>query len=1178
MKKILLIVALLAALTLSSCSILENLGGGIQNGGGNGNGIGNGTNQSTNASGDPLVWNLKTNIYFVTSIEGEKRQEIATNFTELTGNVLSPHSDDKAVMPNELVIGPSSRPISQQAYHLLERNMTDDDDAEGYLVLVQDGSVAVAYSSDASYTAAMEAFYNCCCASADYYAQNGPAYWDFYSLAVRAEQNREKMYAEGFAQLEADLVRGGATNASEIVNGLRTFYTLIRTEQLYWLANLYDPETGAFYHCDSARDTLGYLPDLESTNQAFLMLDRGGLFKPVVGRVESGYGKHSLPESITTPLGEWVKSLQSSEDGMFYHPQWGTNIGDAEYGRDLNNAKTLLRIAGATPYYDDPTGSVKGSLGAPGPNAKPKPVAALTSRLSDSTIRAVSVITPVSNSNLPVYLQSLDAWKAYVNKLDVNGDGKSYPAGHTLASQSSLVVAAGQEFVDYAIDYLNAHQHADIGLWEYQNEVDYDPDDNVGYNGTNGLMKISSFYSGVGAALPNAYNALQSVIKVGLYPNTEGKEETVCYTLNIWDCLSATISNTKRHDPDNYPAARQLLIDNLPNLLKASYNVQSVHLRDDGGFQYYETRSKKGFSKKVAAGSPESDVDATMVATSSTLERMNGMFRTLFDGDITDVPFWCADDYYVFMNELLTRQNVIKNAAPEAKFIDFNDYVEADIAEGSERQPDENINISLNTNFYSSNVVKRPGTTTAQADLALRMESFVETEYDPEKNADMPLKDENGNYIQSASSALVNVFLGGFGNCYTVELDMMVESADLDQIFEIYLVDSTQKAYQDQLTGYAFSTYRKNGEMYLKFYDYYAGADGTKNTNIYDKLKVGDWFTLRLEVYKEYVENEDESMTTVVKVKVFIDDQFITITDCAKVVDGKVVDFDPDRLQFSQYRNRKSVVYFDNIMAEKKEISYEKEIVHNELTFDDGTIMSKPSIGVEVGTAAAGLVNDMIDKGETEGGNDRNYFKVRDDVEGKVGDAVLEIYHKAGQKDSGYGTSTINVGITDGSGSGQIFVLEFDMMLNVVNGYTDKTNYFTRLRIGSSSNPVYHDFSSDGTNVFCINDAKKSTKEVVLGAVGEWVHVKMIWHAFNLSTVDSATEKTTEYFFIITDADGNEIVADHKSYYSSYTATNKSMTNIYLAGSENGSTFDQNYFLDNITFIRTEDASILPAV
>ena len=64
----------------------------------------------------------------------------------------------------------------------------------------------------------------------------------------------------------------------------------------------------------------------------------------------------------------------------------------------------------------------------------------------------------------------------------------------------------------------------------------------------------------------------------------------------------------------------------------------------------------------------------------------------------------------------------------------------------------------------------------------------------------------------------------------------------------------------------------------------------------------------------------------------------------------------------------------------------------------------------------------------------------------------------------------------------------------------------------------------------------------------------------------------------ITDADGNEIVADHKSYYSSYTATNKSMTNIYLAGSENGSTFDQNYFLDNITFIRTEDASILPAV
>ena len=1176
MKRILLIIALLAALTLSSCSIL----GGTQNGGngaGSGNGSGSGTNQGGNTSGAPLVWNLETNIYFITEVTGVQRQTISTNFTELTGNVLSPYSDDKAQMEHELVIGPSSRPISQQAYHLLDRNMTDDDDAEGYVILVQDGSVAVAYSSDASYTAAMDAFYECCCVSS-YYAENGPVYWDFYSLEVRAEQNREKMYAEGFAQLEEDLIRGGANNASEIVKGLRTFYTLIKTEQLYWLANLYDPETGAFYHCNSARDTLGYLPDLESTNQAFLMLDRGGLFKPVLGRVESGYGMHSLPESITKPLGEWVKSLQSPVDGMFYHPQWGTNIGDAEYGRDLSNAKTLLRIAGATPYYDDPTGTLKGSLGAPGPNAQPKPVAALSSRLAGSTITAVSAVVAASSTNtLPAYLQTLDAWKAYVDKFDVNGNGKSYPVGHALASQAFMIKSRGQEYVDYAINYLNEHQHADIGLWEYQNEVDYDPDDKVGYNGTNGLMKISSFYNGVGAPLPNAYNALQSVIKVGLYPNTVGKEETVCYTLNIWDCLSTTIGNTKKHDPDNYPAARQLLIDNLPEILKASYNVQSVHLREDGGFNYYETRSKKGFSKKVASGAPESDVDATMVATSSTLERMNNMFRTLFDGNITDVPFWCADDCYIFMNELLTRQNVEKNAAPEAKFIDFNDYVEADIVDGSEKQPDENINISLNTNFYSSTVVKRPGTTAADADLALRMESFVETEYDPDKNADMPLKDENGNYIQSASSALVNVFLGGFGNCYTVELDIMVESADLDQIFELYLVDSTQKAYQDQLTGYAFSTYRKNGEMYLKFYDYYAGADGTKNTNIYDKLKVGDWFSLRLEVYKEYVENEDESITTIVKVKVFIDDQFITITDCARVVDGKVVDFDPDTLQFSQYRNRASVVYFDNIMAEKKEISYEKEIVHNELTFDDGTIMSKPSIGVEVGTAAAGLVNDMVDKGESEGGNDRNYFKVRDDVEGKVGDAVLEIYHKADQKDSGYGASTINVGITDGSGSGQIFVLEFDMMLNLINGYTDKSNYFTRLRIGSSSNPVYHDFSSDGTNVFCINDAKRSTKEITLGAVGEWVHVKMIWHAFNLSTVDSATEHTTEYFFIITDAEGNEIVADHKSYYSSYTATNKSMTNIYLAGSENDSTFDQNYFLDNITFIRTEDASVLPA-
>lgn len=628
MKKLILFVTLFAMLLLASC-----------------NGTGDGGNGQADKEG--LVWNLDTDVYLVSDIQKDKCQSIFDQFTYLTEKYLVLHSDSKERMEHELVVGPTARPISQTAYAFLEENMIECDDAVGYVVLVEDGSVAVAYSSEAAYQEAINAFYENCGVT-DYYADNGVVCYDFYSLRARAEQNRQKIYDKGFAKIEEQLIMGGATNAGEIVAEIRNYYSLIKTEQLYWLTDLYDPETGAFYHCNSGRDNEGFLPDLESTAQAFLMLGRGGLFS-VIGGVENDT-KANLPDSILEPLAEWIKGLQDPDTGYFYHPQWAT-VGTSRRGRDLDNAVTLFKITGAKPYYNDPSGRLYGIYGEPDPDAV-RPAYTLTSRLGASAVKAVSAVRAAA-SNLPAYLQSLDAWSAYLDKLNINGNNQSYYKGNELVAQWSIIKRAGKAYEMCLFEYLNEKQIPETGLWEYQNEQDYDPSDNVGYNGTNGLMKISVLYSSLGYAVPNAYNALQSTVKVGLYPNTDPRDETVCYGLNIWTCLSNMMNNVKKYDPENFLAAQKLVADNLPALIAATYDLQHTHLMPDGGFSYYE-RQPMNIASNAPTGCstvPESDTDATMVATTSTIKNMFSTIRTTF-GSLSNVAMWGPDDYYLFIGEL----------------------------------------------------------------------------------------------------------------------------------------------------------------------------------------------------------------------------------------------------------------------------------------------------------------------------------------------------------------------------------------------------------------------------------------------------------------------------------------------------------------------------------------------
>ena len=59
--------------------------------------------------------------------------------------------------------------------------------------------------------------------------------------------------------------------SNEILEELKKSDELCGKKILDWLGSLYDAESGGFYYSISARDTDGFLPDLESTYQAIYL-------------------------------------------------------------------------------------------------------------------------------------------------------------------------------------------------------------------------------------------------------------------------------------------------------------------------------------------------------------------------------------------------------------------------------------------------------------------------------------------------------------------------------------------------------------------------------------------------------------------------------------------------------------------------------------------------------------------------------------------------------------------------------------------------------------------------------------------------------------------------------------------------------------------------------------------
>ena len=161
---------------------------------------------------------------------------------------------------------------------------------------------------------------------------------------VKKMDEREELYLKIEERIGGELGR-------EIVSAIKYLYKRFDRRMLKWAADLYDYEIGGFYYSNSARDTDGYLPDIESTWDFIVLPYSLGGMKKYGDTLESAIAK-GYPEWFKERVVSYFLSLQEP-DGLYYHPQWEHDKHTiSRLGRDRGSANTIIRAFGSSPKYE----------------------------------------------------------------------------------------------------------------------------------------------------------------------------------------------------------------------------------------------------------------------------------------------------------------------------------------------------------------------------------------------------------------------------------------------------------------------------------------------------------------------------------------------------------------------------------------------------------------------------------------------------------------------------------------------------------------------------------------------------------------------------------------------------------------------------------------------------------
>ncbi len=569
--------------------------------------------------------------------------ELDAMLVEVTGKATDIKNDAEQPYTHEILFGNTNRELSTKAYRRLERLIDTDEDLIGYVVYSDGKSIAIAYNSIESLELALDELAGNYL-SADYNKSTVPEgvlhSWS-YKLSELFEERDAVIMQERWTALTNEINKAGY-NGDATVRALQSLYSRYTDDIYFWMADLYDPDLGGFYYSNSGRNTLGYLPDIESTMQILNFIRYSGMNNQPA----------SFPDEFKAKLIEFVKTKQSPVDGYFYHPQWEDLVTtDERRGRDQSWALEILRMFSEKPLYT--TGGVTGTLGEPTGTA---PTSYMTSPIKGSSVIAVSRV--IATATLP-HLQSQSAFKAYLDSQDWTD---AYTTGNRLAAQVTSIKSAG--LLPYCVEYLNGRQKAN-GMW----------DDQLGERATNGFLKIAAIYETAGTVIPRSEEASEFLIELLLSEEPDG---TVCWTYNVWyslDIIISLLNNSGRTANITLAAKiRDDLRTNAASYIATTTQKYTPFLKEGKVFSFNpdKTSSHSQGMPVAVSGAVEGDVNATYISSI-------GLIGYIFDalGYERVLPY-TENDYKLFIKYLSGLSTVIKTGTAADGSINFNDISNLD--------------------------------------------------------------------------------------------------------------------------------------------------------------------------------------------------------------------------------------------------------------------------------------------------------------------------------------------------------------------------------------------------------------------------------------------------------------------------------------------------------------------
>ena len=443
---------------------------------------------------------------------------------------------------------------------------------------------------------------------------------------------------------------GGNDEARRIVDALKKLYSMYTDDLVRWYANLYEPTSGAYYCTSSGKENEGFLPDVESTVQAFVFLNNSGLLE----KYGNDYRNILTPE-MKKNLIYYIKGLQRPNGYFYNYLKTEDEINEAvpKRGRDLGWCTMLLRDLGDCPTYDTPNGVLGNGIDKDGNPAKDF----VRQQTGGSILSGAAV-------NYPAYLENRETMLAYLNE-NVKVVEETYPAGNHLNATYSQYLAR-----DKAMGWLGTDKSLTGGLIEWLNgqinpETGYWSADKT-FNGTNGYFKIIVIYNKLGYAYPAVERAIESILDgiLGDQPTTHNS----CEIYNLWSALISTKENVLKCYPEHRRAEILSKIDKTmkergPEAILNTYRKQSGYQTADGAFCHQVDRKPEPDKIKYHQGKipvglflPEGDVDAIDKVTT-------GITKNIFNayGFKNQVPIFSDKDFELYRSIMMNAPRVVKS-------------------------------------------------------------------------------------------------------------------------------------------------------------------------------------------------------------------------------------------------------------------------------------------------------------------------------------------------------------------------------------------------------------------------------------------------------------------------------------------------------------------------------------